>query len=239
MHHYLRPLLVPGSLALVGASDRPGSLGRIVMENVLAGGYAGVFHAVNPRHRTLLGRPCHPNLGAIGERIDLVVIAVPCDAVPRVLGDAANAGARAALLLTPAPAGDAAVARRWSRDVASLAAKHGIRLVGPGAFGVIRTGIGLNATFSDVRVLPGRLALVSQSGAVCTAMLDFALPLGIGFSTVISLGGVLDVDVGELLDALIADAETDGILLYLEQVHEARRFLSALRAAARAKPVVL
>jgi len=239
MHHYLRPLLVPGSLALVGASDRPGSLGRIVMENVLAGGYTGGFHAVNPRHRTLLGRPCHPNLGAIGERIDLVVIAVPCDAVPRVLGDAANAGARAALLLTPAPAGDAAVARRWSRDVASLASKHGIRLVGPGAFGVIRTGIGLNATFSDVRVLPGKLAIVAQSGAVCTAMLDFALPLGLGFSTVISLGGVLDVDVGELLDALIADIETDGILLYLEQVHEARRFLSALRAAARAKPVVL
>jgi acetyltransferase len=167
------------------------------------------------------------------------VIAVPCDAVPRVLGEAAKVGARAALLLTAAPAGNAAVALRWSRDVASLASKHGIRLVGPGAFGVIRTGIGLNATFSDARVLPGRLALVAQSGAVCTAMLDFALPLGLGFSTVISLGGVLDVDVGELLDALITDVETDGILLYLEQVHEARRFLSALRAAARAKPVVL
>ena len=123
MHHYLRPLLVPGSLALVGASDRPGSLGRIVMENVLAGGYTGAFHAVNPRHSTLLARPCHPNLAAIGERIDLVVIAVPCDAVPRVLADAANASARAALLLTAAPAGDAAVARRWSRDVAALASK--------------------------------------------------------------------------------------------------------------------
>ena len=239
MYHYLRPLLVPASFALVGASERPGTLGRVVMENVLAAGYTGAFHPVNPRHRTLFGRKCHASVVAIGERVDLVVIAVPCDAVPGVLADAVAAGARAALLLTAAPAGDAALAQRWARDVAALAAKHGIRLVGPGAFGVIRTGIGLNATFSDVRVLPGRLALVSQSGAVCTAMLDFALPLGIGFSTVISLGGVLDVDVGELLDALIADADTDGILLYLEQVHEARRFLSALRGAARAKPVVL
>ena len=147
MHHYLRPLLVPASFALVGASERAGSLGRVVMENVLAGGYAGAFHAVNPRHRTLFGRPCHASLAAIGERVELAVIAVPCDAVPGVLADAAKAGVRAALLLTATPAGDAALARRWSHDVAALAAKNAIRLVGPGAFGVIRSGIGLNATF--------------------------------------------------------------------------------------------
>ena len=239
MHHYLRPLLVPASFALVGASERPGSLGRVVMENVASGGYQGVFHAVNPAHRTLLGRKSWPNVAAIGQPVELVVIAVPCDAVPRVLDDAARARAKAAVLLTAAPASDAREAKRWSHEVAALAAKRGIRLVGPGAFGVIRTGIGLNASFSDVPVLPGRLALVAQSGAVCTAMLDFARPSGIGFSSVISLGGVLDVDVGELLDALLADGETDGILLYVEHVHEARRFLSTLRAAARTKPVVV
>ncbi|HET9341109.1 MAG TPA: GNAT family N-acetyltransferase [Casimicrobiaceae bacterium] len=239
MHHYLRPLLMPASFALVGASERPGSLGRVVMENVAAAGYQGTFHAVNPAHRTLLGRKSWPSVAAIGEPVEMVVIAVPCDAVPRVLDDAARAKAKAAVLLTAAPASNARESRRWSHDVAALAAKRGIRLVGPGAFGVIRTGIGLNASFSDVQVLPGRLALVAQSGAVCTAMLDFARPGGIGFSTVISLGGVLDVDVGELLDALLADGDTDGILLYVEDVHDARRFLSALRAAARTKPVVL
>ena len=239
MRHYLRPLLAPASFALVGASERPGSLGRIVMENVLGGRYAGAFHAVNPRHRRVLGQRSHASIASIGTPVELCVIAVPCDEVPSVLEDASRAKAQAAVLLTAAPAGSATEARRWSRYIAALAAAHGIRVVGPGAFGVIRTGIGLNATFSDVRVLPGRLALVAQSGAVCTAMLDFALPGGIGFSTVISLGGVIDVDVGELLDALLADPDTDGIVLYVEQVIDARRFLSALRAAARTKPVVL
>ena len=239
MHHYLRPLLVPASFALVGASERPGSLGRVVMENVAAAGYTGEFHAVNPAHRKLLGQKSWPSLPSIRKPIELVVIAAPCDAVPRVLQDAARVKAKAAILLTAAPAGPAAAAKRWARDVAALAKQGGIRLVGPGAFGVIRTSVGLNASFSDVDVLPGRLALVAQSGAVCTAMLDFARPAGIGFSTVISLGGVLDVDFGELLDALLADQETDGILLYVEHVHDARGFLSALRAAARTKPVVL
>lgn len=239
MAHSLRPLLAPASFALVGASERAGSLGRIVMENVLEAGYRGEFHAVNPSHRTILGQPSHARLAAIGKPVDLVVIAVPCDAVPGVIEDAAAVKARAAIVMTAAPAGDAGASRRWSRDVAAIAARHRIRLVGPGAFGVVRTGLGLNATFSDTAVLPGRLALVAQSGAVCTAMLDFARPHGIGFSSVLSLGGVLDVDFGELLDALLEDIDTDGILLYVEQVHDARRFLSALRAAARTKPVVL
>jgi acetyltransferase len=239
MHHYLRPLLSPTSFALVGASERAGSLGRVLMENVAAAGYAGEFHVVNPSHRSLFGRKSWPSVAAIGKPVELVVIATPCAAVPRVIEDAARAKARAAILLTSAPSGNDTDARRWSRDVASLAAARGIRLVGPGAFGIVRTSIGLNCSYSDVEVLPGRLALVAQSGGVCTAMLDFARPGGIGFSTVLSLGGVLDVDFGELLDALLVDAETEGILLYVEQVHDARRFLSALRAAARTKPVVL
>lgn len=239
MHHYLRPLLKPASFALVGASERPGSFGRVVLENVMAAGYTGEFHAVNPSHRKLLGQRSWRSVHAIGKPVELVVIAVPCDAVAGVLTDAARARTKAAYLLTSAPAGDPAEARRWTREIATTAAKLGIRLAGPGAFGVIRTDIGLNATVSDVPVLPGRLALVAQSGAVCTAMLDFAHPGGIGFSSVLSLGGVIDVDYGELLDALLVDGQTDGILLYVEQVHDARRFMSALRAAARTKPVVL
>ena len=134
---------------------------------------------------------------------------------------------------------DVAGARAWRRDVSAAAKKRNIHVVGPGAFGIIRADIGLNATFGTTPTLAGRLALVSQSGAVCTAMLDFAAPMHIGFSSVLSLGGAVDVSFGELLDALVQDAATDGILLYVESVGDARAFLSALRAAARIKPVVV
>ncbi|MEP7063578.1 MAG: GNAT family N-acetyltransferase [Betaproteobacteria bacterium] len=239
MRHLLQPLLVPASVALVGASEREGALGRVVFGNLLAGGFHGEVHAVNPHRRQVSGMASHRSLAAIGKPVDLAVIATPARSVLSILDDAVRAGVRAAVLITAAPAGDSVTARRWRDDVAAHAKARDIRITGPGAFGVIRTDVGLNATFSDVAAIPGRLALVSQSGAVCTAMLDFASPMGIGFSSVLSVGDEIDVDVGELLDALLADPATDGILVYLESVANARGFLSALRAAARAKPVVV
>jgi acetyltransferase len=145
---------------------------------------------------------------------------------------------KAAAIMT-APPLDEGEARRWQRDVVAAARKRRIRLLGPHAFGVIRTDLGLNATMGAVVAHPGRLALVAQSGAVCTAMLDFAAPMGLGFSTVVAVGGAMDVGFGELLDALLLDPGTDGILLYVETIRDARGFLSALRAAARTKPVVV
>jgi len=239
MQHYLRPLLAPASVALVGASERPASVGRIVLENIVAGGYAGDLFVVNPHHRKVLGRRAHKSLATIGKPVDLAVIAAPSTAVAAILDDAPRAQLQAALLLTVPPADNAIVARRWTRDIAALATKRGVRLVGPGTFGLIRTDIHLNATYSDVPVRAGGLALIAQSGAVCTAMLDFAAPMGIGFSSVIALGGGMDVGFGELLDALVIDPSTDAILLYVEHVTDVRRFVSALRAAARTKPVVV
>src|SRR5512139_1616320 len=239
LHHYLRPLLTPSSVALVGASERSDSLGRIVFENLLSESFQGEIFAVNPSHKKLFGHKSHASIAAIGKPIDLAVIATPANAAHDVIADVPKGRLKGAILLTDPPAGDINVARRWTREVAGLAMRRGIRLVGPGAFGLIRTDIGLNASFSDVPVVPGRLALVAQSGAVCTAMLDFAAPMGIGFSSVISLGAGVDINFGELLDALLLDPGTDGILLYVESVRDARRFLSALRAAARTKPVVV
>lgn len=237
--HSLRPLLLPRAIALVGASERPGALGRIVLENALQGEFLGELHAVNPRHREVLGRKCWPTIAAIGVPIDLALVATPSQAIRGVLDDAAASGVRAAILLSDPPPGDVTQQRKWTRDIAQLAMRRGIRLVGPGAFGLVRSDIGLNASITDIPVLRGRLALVAQSGAVCTAMLDFAAPLHIGFSTVMSLGGGVDINFGELLDVLLLDGETDGILLYVESVRDARRFLSALRAAARTKPVIV
>jgi acetyltransferase len=238
LQHYLRPLLVPSAVAVVGATNRAGSVGRVLIENLLEGDFTGDLHFVNPHHRRVLGRRCHATLRDIGKPVELALIAVPCAAVTSVLNDGAHAGVRAAVLLS-APPVEEGEARRWERDVTAAAHKRRIRLLGPHAFGVIRTDIGLNATMGAAVAHPGRLALIAQSGAVCTAMLNFATPLGIGFSTVAALGGGYDVGFGELLDALVRDPGTDGILLYVESVRDARGFMSALRAAARTKPVVV
>ena len=239
MHHYLRPLLRPDSVALVGASERAGSLGRIVYENLLAGGFKGALYAVNPAHRTILGRPAHASLAAIGAPVELAIIAAPPGAVVEILDGAADAKVKVAVVMT-APAGiDTRAAHAWSDDVASAARRSRIRVVGAGALGVIRPEAGLNATYCAPVAVPGRLALIAQSGAVATAMLDFATPLGLGFSCVISLGGGIDVGFGELLDLLLLDPVTDGILMYVEEVGDTRGFMSALRAAARTKPVVV
>ena len=238
LQHYLRPLLAPASIAVVGATNRTGSVGRVLIENLLAGGFAGQLHFVNPRRKRVLGQRSFASLRDIGKPVELALIAVPCAAVVSVLDDGAHAGVKAAVLHSSPPA-DESDARRWERDVISTARKRRIRVLGPHAFGVIRTDIGLNATIGTVVARPGRLALIAQSGAVCTAMLSFATPLGIGFSTVLALGAAYDVGFGEVLDALVHDPATDGILLYVESVRNARRFMSALRAAARTKPVVV
>ncbi len=224
-------------MALVGASEQPGSLGRTVMENLLAGRFDGRLHAVNPKHRTVLGQRCWKAIADIGEPVDLAVIATPTATIPGILEKAAGR-LRSAAILSFVDA-EPAAAGAWQRDVVRIARAAGIRLVGPGAFGVIRTDLRLNATFCAPLASPGGLALVAQSGAVCTALLDFAGPLPIGFSTVTSLGGSIDVGFGEILEALVHDHRTDGILLYVESVRDARIFMSSLRQAARTKPVVV
>jgi acetyltransferase len=239
MHHYLRPLLRPDSVALVGASERAGSLGRVVYENLLAGGFDGPLHAVNARHSSVLGHRAYKSLTAIGAPVELAIVATPPHAVIDVLDSAGAAGVKVAIVMTTSGAIDTRAARAWSRELAQAAKRNHVRIVGPGALGVIRPDVGLNATYCAPSAVPGRLALIAQSGAVATAVLDFATPLGIGFSTVISLGGGIDVAFGELLDLMLLDPLTDGILLYVEDVGDARGFLSALRAAARTKPVVV
>jgi acetyltransferase len=206
---------------------------------MLAGGYEGPLYAVNPRHGTILGRPSYASLAAIGAPVELAIIATPPHAVADVLRSAKPAKLEVAVVMT-APGGvstDAVAA--WTEEVGAAARASRVRVVGAGALGIIRPEAKLNATYCAPTALPGRLGLIAQSGAVATAMLDFASPLGIGFSTVISLGGGMDVGFGELLDMLLLDAATDGILLYVEEVGDARAFMSALRAAARTKPVVV
>jgi acetyltransferase len=223
---------------LVGASAKPASLGRTVYENLLSGGFKGELFAVNPNHATILDHPAFPSLTAIGKPVDLAVICAPPAAVPAILEEARGV-ARGAVILSGAPTARAADFHRWRREIAARARASRVRVVGPASFGVIRTSLGLNATYSAVAAAAGRLTLISQSGAVCGALLDFARTAGMGFASVVALGAAADVDFGEVLEFALADAETDGIVLYLETLSDARGFVSALRAAARTKPVIV
>ena len=236
--HYLAPLLAPRSIALIGASERPNSLGRVVYENLLAGGFKGELFAVNPHHATVLGRTAHASLAAIGRSVDLGIVCSPPATIAGILAEA-RGRLRAVAILSRAPDESGGRQRRWARELRASARAAGVRVLGPQTFGIMRTSLGLNATYGAVTALPGRLTLISQSGAIAAALLDFARTAGIGFASIVSVGSGSDVDTSELLDFALNDAQTEGILLYLETVGDARRFMSALRAAARPKPVIV
>ncbi|MDB5803899.1 MAG: long-chain fatty-acid-CoA ligase [Betaproteobacteria bacterium] len=243
MAHYLDPLFAPRSIAVVGASERAGSLGRAVFDNLRADGafteHGGTLYAINPKHAQVAGITCYPRLKQLPAPADLAVIVTPARAVAEVLRDAGAAGTRHAVVLsagfddgTPDGAG-------LLHDAREAARSAGVRLLGPHSLGLMRPALGLNATFARGAARAGALALVSQSGAVCAALADWAWSAGIGFSSVIATGAAVDVDFGEILDYLMYDNQTQSILLYIETIHDARRFISGLRACARTKPIVV
>ncbi len=239
MPHYLEPLFAPRSVAVVGASERAGSLGRAVFGNLHAGGYGGALYPVNPKHKQVDGVACYARLADLPAPPDLAVLVTPAPTVEAVLRDAGAAGIRHAVVLSAGfdendPAGAALL-----KKAGASAREHGVRLLGPHCLGLMRPSIGLNATFARGGAKPGGLALVSQSGAICAALTDWAWAAGIGFSSVISTGAAVDVDFGEILDYLMFDTHTQSILLYIEGIHDARRFISGLRACARTKPIVV
>ena len=236
--HYLQPLLAPNGVALVGATEREGALGRIVYRNLLDASPNGPLYAVNPKHATILGRKGYARLADLPQKVDLAVVVTPARTVPQIVREAGAAGVRAAVVLTSGFGETGAADKKLQHELVEAARAGGVRVLGPNCLGLMRTDIGLNATFARGNALAGGLALVSQSGAICGAILDWATRSGIGFSSVVSLGAAADIDFGEILDYLVADTATDAILMYVEGVHEARRFVSAVRAASRVKPVI-
>ena len=236
--HALAPLLAPASVALVGATEREGALGRLVWQNLAAAGLRGTLSAVNPKHSAVFGQRCYARLADLPQAPDAAVFVTPARTLPGLIAQAGAAGVRGAVVLSSGFGEAGAEGKALQEAMLSAARQHGVRILGPNCLGVIRTDVGLNATFSPVDALPGGLALVSQSGAICTAVLDWARGSRIGFSSVVSLGGAADVDFGEVLDFLVADELTHAILLYVEGIRDARRYVSALRAAARVKPVI-
>ncbi len=228
----LEHALAPRSVALIGASKDIHSVGGKLVENLLTGGFKGPIWLVNPRETEIAGQPCFPNVAALPEAPDLAVIATPPRTVPSLIAELGAKGTRAAVVVT------AGLSRDEKQAMLDAAKPYVFRIIGPNCLGIAVPGLGLNANFGLNRPAPGRLAFLSQSGALITGILDWAEARGIGFSYVVSMGDMTDVDVGDLLDFLAADVGTESILLYLETITAARKFMSAARSAARAKPVI-
>jgi acetyltransferase len=237
--HYLTPLFEPQSVALIGASERAGSVGAVLVQNMLEAKYRGALYAVNPKYKSVQGVQCFDAIGKVPPRVDLAVVATPPRAVPEVIEQCGRAGVRSAVVITAGFSEVGPAGAKLERALLENARRHRLRVIGPNCLGLMRPALGLNATFARGTPYAGSLGLISQSGAICTALLDWARPHKVGFSSVVSLGGSTDVDFGEIIDYLVEDPKTEHILLYIEGVRSARRFVSALRAAARVKPVIL
>ena len=237
---HLEALFSPRSVAVVGASDRAGSVGAVVLRNLLRGGLQGQVWPVNLRRATVAGQPAWPDVQSLPAIPDLAVVCTPAAAVPAVIAALGRKGTRAAIVLSAGlkqPAGEGGMS--LEQAMLDAARPYLLRILGPNCIGALVPGVGLNASFAPVNALAGKLAFVTQSGALATAMLDWATSRGIGFSHFVSLGDSADVDFGDMLDYLGSDPGTRAILLYIESVKAARKFMSAARAAARNKPVIL
>lgn len=230
----------PQSIAVIGGSDRPKSVGSALMTNMLRGGFAGPILPVNRNATAVHGIMAYKDVASLPITPDLAVIATPPDTVPSLIAELGARGTRAAVVLTAGFAeGEAAAGKKRAAQLLSAARPHLLRVVGPNCLGIAVPGLGLDATFAPAAILPGNIAFLTQSGAMATTVLDWALPRGIGFSAIVSMGDMNDVDFGDLLDYFTLDESTHAILIYAEAITHARKFMSAARRAARVKPVIV
>lgn len=238
-HHYLNQLFAPQSVAVFGASEREKAVGTVVFQNLLSAGFKGALYPINPKHSEIQGQTAYPNLVALNKPVDLAVVATPAATVPGIIRQCGEHGVKGVVVVSAGFAEAGNRGKRLQKDITDIARQYAMHIIGPNCLGIMRPSVGLNATFSRNQAQAGNLALVSQSGAMCTAILDWAATQGIGFSTVITLGDTADVDFGDTLDYLALDPKTDSILLYVEGIHDARGFMSGLRTASRMKPVIV
>jgi acetyltransferase len=238
----LRPtldsLFHPQSVAVFGASAKPGSVGNILMCNLLENPFGGVVFPINPKYRAVQGVHCYPNLAAVPQRVELAVIATPAATVPGLVRDCVKRGVTAVIIISTGFAELGAEGRNLEDELRGIA-RGKMRIVGPNCLGIIHPPRNLNASFAASMAAPGKVALLSQSGAICTAILDWARQAHVGFSSLVSVGSMLDVDFADLIDYFADDPATHSIVLYMESIGDVRKFLSAARSASRAKHVIV
>jgi acetyltransferase len=243
LHHTtnrpLSPIFSPQSVAVIGATETLNSVGRTILENLIKGGFPGKIYPVNPKRPTVLGLTAYTSITAVPEKADLAVIITPPATVPAIVKDCGKAGVKGVIIISAGFKEIGPVGVELERQVLEEATKAGIRIVGPNCLGVMVPGAKLNATFAADMAKPGSVGFISQSGALCTAILDWSLKENVGFSAFVSLGSMLDVGWGDLINHLGDDPNTKSIVIYMESIGDARAFLSAAREVALTKPIIV
>jgi len=236
--HPLDPLFSPRSVAVIGATEREGSVGRTVLWNLISHPFGGTVYPINPKRHNVLGIKAYASVGSLPEPVDLAVIAIPAPGVPEVISECVAAGIRGAIVLSAGFKEIGAEGNRLEADIWQRAAGK-MRLIGPNCLGIQNPITGLNATFASQMARRGNVGFISQSGALCTSILDWSLQENVGFSAFISLGSMLDVGWGDLIDYLGDDPHTHSIVIYMESIGDARTFISAAREVALTKPIIV
>ncbi len=235
LDHYF----TPRSIALVGASEKEKSIGRAIFQNIIDSGFNGKIYPVNPKYKQLLNKDCYTSVLDIKEDVDLVVISTPARTVPAILKQSGEKGIRSAIVFSGGFKEVGEKGQALYNELLAVSKKYNIRILGPNCFGVISPVNRLNISFSAQTIFPGKIAVISQSGAICVAILDWALEQNVGFSHFISIGSTADISYEHLIDFLGKDENTESILVYMESLTDARKFLSAARAFARNKPIIV
>jgi acetyltransferase len=235
----LDAIFEPAAVAVIGATEKTGSVGRSVLWNLISNPFGGTVYPVNPNRPNVLGIRAYATIAAVPGPVDLAVVVTPAPTVPQVIGECVEAGVKGAIIIS---AGFKEIGREGAeleRQVLEEAQRGPMRLIGPNCLGIMRPGLGLNATFATQIARPGTVGFLSQSGALCTAILDWSLRVNVGFSAFVSVGSMLDVGWGDLIDYLGDDANTQCIVVYMESIGDARFFLSAAREMALTKPIIV
>ncbi|PIE37333.1 MAG: GNAT family N-acetyltransferase, partial [Gammaproteobacteria bacterium] len=235
----LKKLFRPQSIAIIGATDTPGSVGRQVLNNIVQGGFTGAIYPVNAKYDTLAERPCFKSIRDIEHAIDLAIIVIPSRSIPQVLRDCGEKNVGSVMVLSAGFGEISKMGQALQNQIVDIARQYEMPLIGPNCLGIMRPCQKLNATFTRNTAKPGHIALIAQSSSICTATLDWADANGFGFSAVVSMGAMADVGLGDMLDYFANDPKTHSIMLYIEGIPNAREFMSSLRVAARLKPVIV
>jgi acetyltransferase len=235
----LDAIFAPRAVAVIGATEKPGSVGRAILRNLISNPFGGAVYPVNPHRPNVLGIRAYARIADVPESVDLAVVVTPAPTVPDVVRECVEAGVKGAIIISAGFKETGREGAELESKVMEAARRGPMRLIGPNCLGVMRPGLGLNATFATQIARPGTVGFLSQSGALCTAILDWSLRVNVGFSAFVSVGSMLDVGWGDLIDYLGGDPDTKCIVVYMESVGDARSFLSASREVALSKPIIV
>ncbi|MDX2439834.1 MAG: CoA-binding protein, partial [Desulfobacterales bacterium] len=228
----------PKSVAVIGASEKKGSVGFAVMQNLIHGEYPGNIYPVNPNYKTIFEKPACATLLDINTPLDLVIIATPIHTVPAIIKECVRSGAGGAVIISAGGKEAGAKGVELETAIKKEAKEGGLRIIGPNCLGIVSSRSRLNASFASHMPIPGKMAFISQSGAICSSILDLSIKENIGFSYFVSIGDMLDVDFGDMIDFLGGEQEVSSIVMYVESLCRFRNFMSAARAVSMVKPII-